>query len=114
MTEHLRRIDRILAAEYLDGLDDRSLDDLRTMERDCAEVETEISYVRRLAQARIDILEAEVIAAPPVGPLGDLIAALPKILADDSPRGAAPASTRVAIGLAPADEHRRGTAGSSA
>ena len=26
------------------------------MDRECAEIETELSYVRRLAQARIDIL----------------------------------------------------------
>ena len=59
MTEHVRRIDRILAPEYLDGLDGRRLDELRAMEREALEVETEISYVRRLAQGRIDILAAE-------------------------------------------------------
>ena len=34
MTDHVRRIDRILAPEYLDGLDGRSLDELRAMERE--------------------------------------------------------------------------------
>ena len=60
MTDHVRRIDRILAP----GVPRRarraqSLDELRAMEREAIEVETEISYVRRLAQGRIDILAAE-------------------------------------------------------
>lgn len=101
MTEHVRRIDRILAPEYVDGLDGRSLDDLRTMERECIEVENEISYVRRLAQGRIDILEAERDRRAAGGALGDLVAALPEILADDVRSG--PAETRVQSMLAPAD-----------
>ncbi len=102
MTEHVRRIDRILAPEYSDALDACSVDDLHTMERECLEVETEISYVRRLAQGRIDILEAERDRRAAGGTLGDLIAALPQILADDGPR-TAPADTRAQSVLAPAD-----------
>jgi hypothetical protein len=95
MAQHQRRIDRVLESDYLSGLDARSLDEVREMERECAEIETELSYVRRLAQARIDILQAEVDRRAAGGSLGDLIAALPKILADDSPRPN-PASTRFA------------------
>ena len=76
MTEHVRRIDRILAPDYLEGLNGRSLDELRTMERDVIEVETEMSYVRRLAQGRIDILAAEADRRAAGGALGDLSAAL--------------------------------------
>ena len=101
MTDHVRRIDRILAPEYLEGLDGRSLDELRTMERETLEVETEISYVRRLAQGRIDILAAEGDRRAAGGALGDLIAALPTILADDNARSG-PATTRVQPVLAPA------------
>jgi hypothetical protein len=100
MTEHVRRIDRILAPDYLDGLDARSLDELRTMEREAIEVETEISYVRRLAQGRIDVLAAEGDRRAAGGALGDLIAALPTILADDTGRGG-PATTRAQPLLAP-------------
>jgi hypothetical protein len=101
MTEHARRIDRILAPEYLEGLDGRSLDELRRMEREVIEVETEISYIRRLAQGRIDILAAESDRRAAGGPLGDLVAALPTILADDSGRSGQ-ATTRVQPVLAPA------------
>ena len=101
MTDHVRRIDRILAPEYLDGLDRRDIDELRAMERESIEVETEISYVRRLAQGRIDILAAEGDRRAAGGALGDLIAALPTILADDDSRSG-PATTRVQPVLAPA------------
>src|SRR3954462_143917 len=101
MTDHVRRIDRILAPEYIDGLDRRGLDELRAMERDAIEVETEVSYVRRLAQGRIDILAAEADRRAAGGALGGLIAALPTILADDTPRSG-PATTRVQPVLAPA------------
>jgi hypothetical protein len=100
MTEHVRRIDRILAPEYVQDLNARPLDELRAMERETLEVETEISYVRRLAQGRIDILTAERDRRAAGGPLGDLIAALPTILADEGRSGAA--TTRAQPLLAPA------------
>ena len=50
------------------------------MHEDCLDVETELSYVRRLAQARIDIVRAEIDRRATGGSLGDLIATLPKIL----------------------------------
>jgi len=95
MAQHQRRIDRVLSSDYLAGLDARSLEEVRDMDHECAEIETELSYVRRLAQARMDILQAEADRRAAGGSLGDLIAALPQILSDDSPR-ANPATTRFA------------------
>jgi RsiG-like len=103
MAQHQRRIDRVLGPEYLAGLEGRSLDEVRDMERECAEIETELSYVRKLAQARIDILQAEVDRRASGGSLGDLIDALPKILADDAPRPD-PAASRLADPSTPASE----------
>ena len=103
MAQHQRRIDRVLGSDYLIGLDAQSLDAVRDMEHECAEIETELSYIRRLAQGRIDIIEAEVDRRAAGGSLGDLIAALPKILADDSPR-ADPAATRFSDPSTPASE----------
>jgi hypothetical protein len=59
-----------------------------------------VSYVRRLTQARIDILEAEVQRRTSGGSLEDLISRLPQILADPGPRGT-PASSRLPLQLAP-------------
>jgi hypothetical protein len=101
VTEARRRIDIVLAPEYLDGLAALSDDDLQAMHEECMELETEVSYVRRLAQARIEILTAERERRATGGSVADLIAALPKILADPGPRPD-PASSRLSRHLAPA------------
>ena len=90
----------MLEEGYLDGLEAKSLDEVRTMHEECLEVETEVSYVRRLAQARIDIVRAELDRRSAGGSVGDLVAMLPKILADESPR-TDPAHSRLPRHLAP-------------
>ena len=65
------------------------------------ELETEVSYVRRLAQARIEILIAEQERRVTGGSVADLIAALPRILADPGPRPD-PAASRASRAIAPA------------
>jgi hypothetical protein len=97
---HQRRIDEMLDAEYLDGLSDLSTEELRSRREACGEVETELSYVRRLAQGRLDILEAEVERRARGGSVSDLLAMLPGILADDAPRPSA-ADSRLPQQLAP-------------
>lgn len=99
----------MLEPEYLDGLSDRDLEEVRAMREECLSVETEVSYVRRLAQARIDIVEAELDRRKRGGSIGDLVAALPQILADDQPRHA-PATSHLPrhLGPPPMIEWRRG------
>lgn len=106
---HRRRADVIVEPEYLDGLADLNIDVLREKREECLAVETEVSYVRRLAQARIDIVEAELDRRANGGTITDLVAALPQILADDSPRSD-PASARLPhhLGPAPDIQWRRG------
>jgi hypothetical protein len=82
MAEHRRRVDRVLDPNFLVGLTEWSLDQVRRSHTECLEIETEVSYVRRVAQARLDILEAELDRRARGGSIGDLIAALPEILAD--------------------------------
>jgi hypothetical protein len=86
MGEHRRRIDEVLDAAFLTELSEWPLDELRSRHAECLEIETEVSYVRRMTQARIDILEAELDRRASGGSVGDLIAALPEILADEGPR----------------------------
>lgn len=95
-----RRMDRILEPGYLDGLESRSVEEVRALRTECVEVETEVSYVRRLAQARLEILEAELDRRAAGGSVGDLIAALPRILAGDGARSSPP-NTRLPQPLAP-------------
>jgi len=107
--QHQRREDVILGEGYLDGLDAKPLDDVRAMHETCLEVETEVSYVRRMAQARIDIVNAELRRRASGGSVEDLVAQLPTILADEHPR-TDPAHSRIPRHLAPsmAIEWRRG------
>lgn len=96
-----RRIDSVLDAGYLDGVSSRSDDELRDMRRECREVETEYSYLRRLAQGRIAILDAERDRRARGAPLSELIDQLPKILADNEPPRPDPSRTRLPALLAP-------------
>lgn len=86
MSERRRRIDKVLEPGYRADLSESPLEELRRRHAECLEIETEISYVRRVTQARIDILEAELDRRARGGSVGDLIAALPEILADEGPR----------------------------
>ncbi|MDQ3151119.1 MAG: aerial mycelium formation protein [Actinomycetota bacterium] len=54
-----RRIDRVLAASFVDGLDRLPLDDVRARRDEAAQEETDLSYVRQLLHGRIDIVLAE-------------------------------------------------------
>jgi hypothetical protein len=96
-----RRIDRILDPAYVAELGARPVEDLRTMSDECVDVETEVSYVRRLAQARLDIIAAEIERRASGGSLGSLIDALPRILSDSGERGS-PATSHMPKQLAPA------------
>ncbi|HTY73283.1 MAG TPA: aerial mycelium formation protein [Actinomycetes bacterium] len=54
-----RRIDRVLAEDYLDGLSGRSLEDVRVLRHEAEQEEADLSYLRRLLQGRSDLLRAE-------------------------------------------------------
>ncbi|MBI4729608.1 MAG: aerial mycelium formation protein [Acidobacteria bacterium] len=99
-----RRIDRILAPEFLDGLGGISLPDLRSKRTECVEEETLLSYERRLLQGRLDILEAE-LRRRSGEETGSIVERLAEILADEPrpSRGAFPQ----AVALPSFDNPRR-------
>jgi hypothetical protein len=72
--------------DFVSGLDARSLDELRDMKAECVDVENALSYLRRLAQARIEILDAERARRERGGSVGDLVKDLPRILSAESGR----------------------------
>ncbi len=59
---------------------DRSDEALRVLKAEAVAVENSVSYYRRLAQGRIEILEAEQRRRAEGGSVADLIEALPQIL----------------------------------
>jgi hypothetical protein len=88
-----RRIDRIKRADYAQGLEELSLDDVRDRRDECrAELEY-LSLLRRMVQGRAEILKAEVERRRDPQDSGSLVDRLAEILAPDeshvSSRGAA-------------------------
>jgi hypothetical protein len=78
-----RRIDKVLADEFLVGLVDISLDDVRTRRQEAEQEEADLSYVRRLLQGRMDIVRAELARRKGSGQ-GSLVDQLAGILADNT------------------------------
>jgi hypothetical protein len=94
-------LDRILDPGYPGDLASLPMNDVRAMRAECQEVETGLSYLRRLVQGRLDIVGVERQrrrdgGAP--GELSALIEQLPEILAD---RTRAPGVGRLPQLLAP-------------
>lgn len=54
-----RRIDRVLAPDYVRDLARLDLAEVRSRRDDAAQEETDLSYLRRLLHGRIDIVKAE-------------------------------------------------------
>jgi hypothetical protein len=53
------RLDRALATDFKSGLETMSVEDLRAKKAECTELETVTSYLRRMAQGRLDIVADE-------------------------------------------------------
>ncbi len=75
-----RRIDRILRPEYVEGLEDLSLDELRARRDECLDEREYLSLLRRLVQGRAEILKAEIERRGGGGQEGSLVERLSKIL----------------------------------
>ena len=54
------RLDRVLADDYVVGVEALDLDEVRARRGECQEVEVALSYARRIVQGRLDILHAEI------------------------------------------------------
>ena len=95
-------LQRVLEPDYLAGLTDMATDELRTKRGECTDLENGVSFVRRLAQGRLDVIVAETErrADGGGGDLGDLVARLPELLSDGV---RAPGSGRVDQELDPPD-----------
>lgn len=87
MTEQRRLVDRLVEDGYLDDLSDKSIEELKEMRAEAREGEGEISFERRLAQARMDILTAELEHRKGGGSddASDIVKRLPQILGAETP-----------------------------
>jgi len=90
-----------LADDLLDGLADVPIEEVRARRAACQLVETQLSYVRRLTQGRLDIVASEITARRD-GTAGDrtLVQQLTEALAD---RITAPGNGHLPMGLEPGE-----------
>jgi hypothetical protein len=84
-----RRVDRVLAPDFLTGLPQLGLDEVRARRGDAEQEEVDLSYARRLLQGRLDILRAEQTSRRTAGVVireqrtdVEIVGALSRILAD--------------------------------
>jgi hypothetical protein len=94
-------IARILDPAYVVDIGERSIEDVRAMRAECQNVETGLSYLRRVVQGRLDIVHAELTRRRSGGEPGDLsslIEQLPAILGDHL---RAPGNGRLPVSLDP-------------
>jgi hypothetical protein len=93
-------LQRVFDPSYLAGIGDVSIDELRAMRAECADLENGVSFVRRVAQGRLDLIVAEGTrrAKGDGGDLAELVASLPELLSDGV---RAPASGRMSADIDP-------------
>ena len=77
-------LQRVLEPTYLSGIADAPIERIRSMRAECSDLENGASFVRRLAQGRLDLLAEETKrrAAGGGGNLKDLVDGLADMLSD--------------------------------
>ena len=101
-----RRIDRVLADDYLAGLAERPLEEVRGLRDEAEQEEVDLSYIRRLIQGRLDIVRAE-LNRREGGQEGSLVENLAQVLADEPRAGARGMGRHVTVEPSRVDSHRR-------
>jgi hypothetical protein len=101
-----RRIDRVLAEDFLDGLGTASLAEVRGLRAEAEQEETDLSYLRRMVQGRIDIVRADLERRGGTGD-GTVLDRLASILAEERRAPARGLGRHAVLEPSRADEHRR-------
>ena len=84
----MEELSRVTVPDYLTDLAARPMDEIRVMRAECQQLESGTSYVRRMAQGRLDIVGGELARRRNGGEKGDLtelIGRLPELLTDQGP-----------------------------
>ncbi len=101
-----RRIDRVLAEDFLGDLEHRPLSEVRELRAEAEQEEADVSYLRRLLQGRIDIITAE-LAHRSGGETASLVDDLPRILGEEDRAPARGLGRYTAVEPSRVDAHRR-------
>lgn len=103
-------VHRFLAPSFLDGIETRSMEDLRAVRAEVQQAEVAVSYVRRVVQGRLDIVEAEHRRRSagggdaPAGEEHSIVEDLPGILADPGHSGRGSGPGRLPMHMDPGDQ----------
>ena len=106
MTGGRRRVDLVLSADFLFGLSELSLADLRERRREAEQEEADLSYLRRILHGRIDIVEAELSRRDPDSGAGAVVDDLGRVLGDEQ-RSVHGLGRHTTVEPSRVDEHRR-------
>lgn len=101
-----RRIDRVLAEDYLEGLRELDLAEVRALKQEAEQEEADLSYIRRMIQGRLDIVRAE-LNRRDGATTGSLVDNLTAILADEPRAPARGLGRHVTVEPGRVDSHRR-------
>ncbi len=101
-----RRIDRVLAEDFLGDLTALSLPEVRALRDEADQEETDLSYLRRLLHARIDLVRAEQ-RRRREGGTAPVVAELARILAVNAVGPAAGSGRHQMLEPSRAEAHRR-------
>lgn len=103
-----RRIDRVLAPEFVTDLTSLPLEEVRRRRADAEQEEADLSYIRRLLHGRIDIVRAELARrSGSESSERSIIDVLPQILADANRPPARGMGRHTVVEPSRVDEHRR-------
>jgi hypothetical protein len=100
-----RRIDRVLDPSYVEGRTVLALSEVRARRDEAAQEETDLSYLRRLLHARIDIVRAEQQRRREAG--APVVTELARILAPNTVGPATGSGRFQTLEPSRAEEHRR-------
>ena len=102
-----RRVDHVLAPDFLERLAELPLAELRARRREAEQEEADLSYLRRMIHGRMSIIEAEQGRRAPASTSGPVVDELSHILGDE-PRSTRGLGRHLTVEPSRVDEHRRG------
>ena len=102
-----RRIDRVLADDFLAQITTIGLDDVRALRHEAEQEEADLSYIRRLLQGRMDIIRAELRRRHGDSGEGSLIDQLAGILSDGATGAPHGLGRHVTVEPSRVADHRR-------
>ncbi|MFN8168888.1 MAG: aerial mycelium formation protein [Candidatus Nanopelagicales bacterium] len=101
-----RRVDKVLDPEFVAGLGDLSLADLRARRHEAEQEEADLSYLRRMLHGRIDIVAAELKRRDPESDVTSVLDELTRILGEEE-RSTHGLGRHITVEPSRVDEQRR-------